>query len=184
MGRAYPHQCLALARGERRALHPVHDPGRPHRAAGRRRRRGERCTRASRPQARGNCHVQVVGRAGTARVRDLSHAGGDARRARRAPRTCRRRRAAVPDRVGIRRGAATSAGAGATPGRSRTGAALRLAHRGRLCALAARPRPRCAGIGAVPRRGRRRLALAAATVHRRNFRGRMRTRGARHHARL
>ena len=72
-----------------------------------------------------------------------------------------RRRAAVPDRLGLRRDPAAAARAGAASRRPRAGVALRPPHRARLRDLAARPRARCLGLGAVPRRGGAGAPLAA-----------------------
>ena len=106
-------QCLARARTQRRALHAVSHPGRPDRAAGRRRRRRQRGQGPSRPPPRRDRHAEGAGRDRRARVRDLSDPGAGARRARRAAGPRRRRRPAVSDRLGLRRRAAAADRAGA-----------------------------------------------------------------------
>ena len=68
--------------------------------------------------------------------------------------------------------------AGAASGRARCRGRLRPAHRRRLCAVAARPRPRRAGLGAVSRRDRARAAVPA-----RPLRGRRGARRRRAHRR-
>ena len=52
LGDSHPHQRVAGAGAQRRALHPVPHAGRPDRAAGRRRRRRQRGEEPHRPQAR------------------------------------------------------------------------------------------------------------------------------------
>ena len=74
LGNPHPHQRLAAARAQRRALHPIPDAGRPHRAAGRRRRRRQRGEEPSRPQARRHRHPEGARRDRRRRVRDLSGA--------------------------------------------------------------------------------------------------------------
>ena len=155
LGDPQPQQCLAAARAQHRALHPVPDAGRPDRAAGRRRRRRQRGEEPSRPQARRHRHVEGARRDRRPRVRDLSDAGDRAAGDRRGDRARRRRGAAVRHR---RRCSAPSDAAadraGAACRRARAGVRLRPADRARLRAVAARPRARRAGRGAVPRRGR------------------------------
>ena len=78
LGGARPQQRLARARAQHRTLHAIPDAGRPHRAAGRRRRRGERDPRASRPQARHHRHPEIARRHRRQRVRGLPDAGDGA----------------------------------------------------------------------------------------------------------
>ena len=70
-----PHQCLARARAERRALHAIPHAGRTDRAAGRRRRRGQRGQGPSRPPPRRDRDPEIARRHRRPRVRDLSDAG-------------------------------------------------------------------------------------------------------------
>ena len=72
-----------------------------------------------------------------------------------------RRDPAVRDRGGVRRRHAAADRAGAASRRALLRGALRLPHRARLRALAARPRPRRAGLGALSRRRRARAPLSA-----------------------
>ena len=111
-------------------------------------------------------HAQGGGRDRRARVRDLSDPGDGARRPRRAAGPRHRRGVAVSHRLGLRRRAAVADRAGAASRRACAGAPLRAAHRRRLRVVAARARPRRAGLGAVPRRGRQRSTLAAPALHR------------------
>ena len=164
LGSTRPQQCLARARAQHRALHAIPDAGRPHRAAGRRRRRGERDPRSSRPQARHHRHPEIARRHRRQRVRGLPDAGDGPGVHRRHPRPHRRRRLAVPGRLGIRIDPAAAAGADAAPRGPRARVALRPAHRARLRDLAARTRARRLGLGAVPRRGGAGAALAAADL--------------------
>ena len=69
LGSAHPRQCLARARPQHRALHPIPDLGRPHRAAGRRRRRRQRGEALSRPPPRHDRHLEVARRDRRPRVR-------------------------------------------------------------------------------------------------------------------
>ena len=75
LGDPQPHQRLAGAGAQRRALHPISHAGRADRAAGRRRRRRQRGEEPSRPQARRDRDVEGAGRNRRPRVRDLSVAG-------------------------------------------------------------------------------------------------------------
>ena len=95
-----------------------------------------------------------------------------------------RRRHAVPDRLGLRRGAAAAARARPASGRPRAGAALRAADRRRLRAVAARTRARRAGLAAVSRRGRERAPLAAPALRGGGRAGRLRAGDAGGQARL
>ena len=96
LGGPHARQCLARARTQRRALHAVSHPGRPDRAAGRRRRRRQRGASAiSTAGATSIATLKSLGATGGARVRDLSD-----RRSCCSPRSaryraCRRRRPAV-----------------------------------------------------------------------------------------
>ena len=56
LGNPHPHQRLAAARAQRRALHAISHAGRADRAAGRRRRRRQCGEKPSRPQARRDRH--------------------------------------------------------------------------------------------------------------------------------
>ena len=89
LGDAHPRQCLARARPQHRALHPIPDAGRPHRAAGRRRRRRQRGEALSRSPPRHDRHPEVARRDRRPRVRDLSDRGDAARRGRHRDRACR-----------------------------------------------------------------------------------------------
>ena len=84
--------------------------------------------------------MKALGASGSPRLRHLSDAGDAARADRRRHRRRARRAAAVCGCLGLRRDHPTADRAGAACRRTGAGAALRAAHRARLCALAARPR--------------------------------------------
>ena len=136
-----PHQRHAGAGAQRRALHPVPDARRPHRAAGRRRRRRQRGEEPHRPQARRDRDLEGARRDRRPGVRDLSVAGAAAVGDRRRDRARGRRGPAVRHRGGVRRDHPAADRARAAAGRTGAGVLLRAADRARLRALAARPRP-------------------------------------------
>ena len=106
--------------------------------------------------------MKSLGATGGRRVRDLPHAGDGAGADRRAcPGLCVG--AALPFLIAWGFGAILPLPLAPAlhVGRPRAGAALRPADRARLRAVAARPRARCSGLGAVSRRGGARAPPAA-----------------------
>ena len=181
-----PHQCVAGARAQHRALHAVSDAGRPDRAPRRRRRRRQRGQSHLDRKRDVIATLKALGATGGARVRDLSHRRSLllARSARPSgSRSARRCRSGIACGVRLRHPAADRARAlsgRALAWRSLYGAA----HGARLRALAARARARRVGLGAVPRRGGARAALAAPALCRRHGAGGRGAGGARRRALL
>ena len=155
-------QRRSALRPQHRALHPVPDPRRADRAPRRRRRRGERRARLRRPQARLDRHAEEPRRAGRTGGRPLSRAGD-------ADRRPRHRASGLPSAAALPFGVNALFGhllpIPIAPTLAPAELSVALLY-GALTALAfalapARPRPRRAGLGAVPGPGRSRAALAA-----------------------
>ena len=163
LGNPLPQQCLAAARAHHQPLHPVPHAGRPCRVAGRRRRRRQRGQKPYRSPPRRDRRLQGARRHRPRRVCDLPDASDRACRDRLGDRPGDRRSAAFHHRRPVRQIVAAAGGAGAASGRIVAVVHLRPAHRARLWAMAARPRPRRAGGGVVSRdRDRRGTAPALA----------------------
>ena len=151
LGDPQPLQCLAAARAQHQPIHAIPDAGRPRRAAGRRRRRRQCREEPYRPPARGDRRLQGRRRHRPRRVRHLSGAGHPAGGDRLGDRPCARRRHALRHRRPVRQAAAAAGDAGRARRRAHTVLRLWPSDRARLRLVAARPRARRAGGGAVPR---------------------------------
>ena len=148
----HPHQRVAGAGAQRRALHPVPHAGRPDRAAGRRRRRRQRGEEPHRPQARRDRDPEGARRDRRPRVRDLSLAGAAAVGGRRRDRARGRRGdPAVRHRGGVRRH---------HPAADRAGAASRPSWRWRSSTACSRRSPSRSGRSAAPMTCRSRRCFA------------------------
>ena len=97
-----PQQCRAAARAQHRALLAISHAGRPHRAAGRRRRGRQFRQALSRRQAIGDRHHEIARRHRDDGGRHLFRRSAAARRDRDRDRARARRRAAVRRRRGVR----------------------------------------------------------------------------------
>ena len=158
---------------------PIPDACRPDHAAGRRRRRRQRGRRASGAQARRHRHHEGARRFRRHGVRHLLRADGAGRAVRRLDRRRVWRRAALRDRLGVRRHHSAAGRAVAASGHAGAVDRVRAIDRFGLRAVAARPRPRYFGVDAVSRPDRRRAALAAPALRRRHGTDRRGTRRAR-----
>ena len=136
---------------QHRAFHPVPDPGRPHRAAGRRGRRRQCGEEPHRPEARRDRDPEGARRVRRPGVRDLSLAGDAAGRDRHGDRARLRRDAAVRHRGGVRRHHAAA---------DRAGAACRSNCRWRSSMACSRRSPSRSGRSAAPTTCRSRRCFA------------------------
>ena len=176
LGDPNPRQCLSRPGPQHRALHAIPDLGRPDFVAGRRRRRRQRGEELPRSQARRDRDPEGARRHRPGDLLDLSRPGAGAGLARHRHRASGRRDGPVPAGHRIRGDHSRADRARALSGPAGGGAALWGADRARICALAARARPRRPGIRIVPRRSGAATPLSPGPLH---ARGGSRRRGAR-----